>query len=36
MRTDVELQNEYKKPVRIPRDSRYTNYGMYLLKTLIL
>lgn len=32
MRTDVESQSEYKESVRIPRDSKYTNYGMYLPK----
>lgn len=36
MRTDVKLQNEYNESVRIPRDSRYTNYGVYLPKTLTL
>lgn len=36
MRTDVKFQNEYKEPIRIPRDSRYTNYGMYLQKSLTL
>ena len=35
MRTDVK-QSEYKEPVRIPRDSRYTNYGMYMPKSLTL
>ena len=36
MRTDMKVQNEYKEPVRISRDSRYTNYGMYLPKSLTL
>lgn len=36
MRTDVRLQNEYKESVRISRDSKYNNYGMYLPKTLTL
>lgn len=34
MRTDEKVQNEYKEPLWIPRDSRYTNYGMYLQKSL--
>jgi hypothetical protein len=36
MRTDVKFQNEYKESVRILRDLRYNNYGMYLPKTLTL